>query len=104
MALVGMALVGVALVGVEDVTQETGEPRQSSRASRSGRCAGAGWGVVIGNIATIAWPAELESQPLGGHAADHELLEVDGAMVEIAEGGEVSQLVPAAAALVLDVV
>ena len=60
--------------------------------------------VVVGYVAPIAGLAKLEGQPVGRTAADHEPLEVDGAMVEIANGREVGQVMATAAAPVLDVV
>ncbi len=63
---------------------------------------GRAWIIVVGDIPAVPRLAELEGQPIGRRAANHELLEVDRAMVQIAERDQVAQLMAAAMALVLD--
>ncbi len=52
---------------------------------RTGRC------VIVGEVAAVARLAELEGESVGSRAADHELLEMHGAMVQVAQSREVGQ-------------
>jgi hypothetical protein len=61
-------------------------------------------GIVIGDIAPISRLAKLEHQTLGSVPTNHELPVMDGAMMEIADGGEIPELVTASATLIFDVV
>ena len=61
------------------------------------------WLVVICDIPAISRFAKFKGELVGGRAADHELLEVDRAVVQVAQRCQVAQPVSAAMALVLDV-
>ena len=60
-------------------------------------------GIIVGDVAAISRLAELEREMIGSGTADHELSEVDCAVVKRADEREVPKLVTAAVALKLDV-
>ena len=91
---------GVGVCRASAVTgRRGGAPRRRHNRELAG--VGAHVGVIVGDVAPSL---EFEGEVIGGGAANRELSEMEGLVVEVADGSEVLEVMAAAAALVVDVV